>query len=108
MSKANANIRALVRFPLPTTMPAGCEIESATLRLHSKSAKTPRTIQALRVSGTWTESGVTWANQPATNGLIATAPAGLGWREWSVTDHVTAMITSGVNQGWLIRDSRVG
>ena len=52
-------------FQLPTAPPTGCEVQSATLRMHAKSARDARTIQALRVTGAWTESGVTWANQPA-------------------------------------------
>ena len=44
-SKSRSNMRALVRFLLPT-IPAGCTIESATLRLYAASAKDGRTIQA--------------------------------------------------------------
>ena len=67
MSKSGGNLRALVRFNLPA-MPQGCSVESATLRIYAKSAASGRTLQAFQLGGSWTEGGVTWANQPATTG----------------------------------------
>jgi hypothetical protein len=55
----NANARALVRFALPQ-VPAGCQVTGPTLRLHSSSYKEGRTLQALRLGGSWTERGVKW------------------------------------------------
>ncbi|HEV3375764.1 MAG TPA: Ig-like domain-containing protein [Thermoleophilaceae bacterium] len=100
------NFRALVRFTLPA-VPEGCAVESATLRLYSPSAKTPRTIQALRLASAWSENLVNWSNQPLTIGPAATAAAGTGYREWSVTSQVQAMYTE-ANHGFLIRDSVEG
>ena len=97
------NARALVRFPLPA-IPAGCVVQAATLRLFSDSAVSGRTLQALRLTGTWSENGVTWANQPATNGTSATTSSGTGWRQWNVLAHVQAMY-SGANNGFLVRDA---
>jgi hypothetical protein len=99
----NQNARALVRFPLPA-IPAGCVLQSATLRLFSPSAVNGRTLQALRLTGTWSENGVTWANQPATNGTSAATSSGTGWRQWNVLAHVQAMYT-GANNGFLVRDA---
>ncbi|HMQ26814.1 MAG TPA: DNRLRE domain-containing protein, partial [Acidimicrobiales bacterium] len=103
----NSNMRALLRFNLPTTLPSGCVVESATLRLYSGSSTSNRTIQALQVSGSWTEGGVTWANQPATTGAAATTASGSGsgWREWNVTSQVQAIFTAGANNGFLMRDA---
>ena len=57
MSKSGAaNLRALVRFNLPS-IPAGCVLDAATLRIYSPSASSSqRTLQALRLNGSWTES----------------------------------------------------
>jgi hypothetical protein len=100
------NFRALVRFTLPA-VPQGCAVESATLRLYSPSAKTPRTIQAVRLASAWSENLVNWSNQPLTTGPAATTAAGTGYREWSVTSQVQAMYVE-ANHGFLIRDSVEG
>jgi hypothetical protein len=102
----NANARALVRFGLPQ-VPAGCRVTGSTLRLHSASYKEGRTLQALRLGGSWTESGVKWSSQPATTGSAATAPSrsgSAGYVEWNVLSHVPSMY-SGSNNGFLIRDA---
>jgi hypothetical protein len=101
-SKSGNNFRALVRFALPA-MPDGCVVQSAILRLYAASYKTGRTLQALQVSADWTESGVTWSNQPATTGAAATTSSGSGYREWNVAAQVQAMY-AGANYGFLIRD----
>ncbi|MGH3146831.1 MAG: right-handed parallel beta-helix repeat-containing protein, partial [Rubrobacter sp.] len=81
MSNQGSDLRALVRFPLPN-VPQGCVTESAKLRMFAGSARTGRTLQALRISGNWSESSVTWNNQPQTAGSAATTSSGTGWREW--------------------------
>ncbi|SDU18316.1 parallel beta-helix repeat (two copies) [Jiangella alkaliphila] len=103
MSKSGSNLRALVRFNLPA-LPAGCSVQSATLRLNAKSAASGRTIQVLQLGGTWTEGGVTWANQPATTGSAVTTSSGTGYREWNVAAMVQSMYTS-ANHGFLVRDA---
>jgi hypothetical protein len=103
------NFRALVRFALPITVPPGCEIGSATLRLYAASAKNGRTIDAIRLAAPWSEDQVTWANQPATSGAAAAvSPSGNGYREWNVTAHVRQMYNEGANHGFLIRDAVEG
>jgi large repetitive protein len=99
----NNNMRALVRFALPAA-PSGCSVILATLRLYAGSSTAGRTLQALEVSGAWTESGLTWSNQPGTTGLPATTVSGAGWREWLVTTHVQSMYAAS-NHGFLIRDA---
>jgi parallel beta-helix repeat protein len=103
---SNDNFRALVRFPLPT-VPAGCEVQSATLRLYSPSWKKGRTLQALRLTSQWSEMGVTWNNQPATSGPAATTSSGQGYRQWNVTTQTQTMLING-NYGFLIRDAVEG
>jgi hypothetical protein len=97
------NFRALVTFALPA-VPEGCALESATLRLYAPSAAPGRSIEAVRLAGPWTESGVTWASQPMTTGAAATTPSATGLREWNVTTAVQAMYDA-ANHGFLIRDA---
>jgi parallel beta-helix repeat protein len=98
------NFRALVRFSTPTSVPDGCVVESATLRMYSASSTAGRTLQALRIGSTWSESAVRWSTQPPTAGPAATTASGAGYREWNVTEQVGAMYVSG-NHGFLIRDA---
>jgi hypothetical protein len=102
------NFRALVRFALPTAVPQGCVVSSATLRLFATSSKTGRTLHALRLASGWSENLVTWNNQPQTTGAASATPSGQGYREWSVTSQVQAMYQEGSNNGFLIRDAVEG
>ena len=105
MSKSGGNLRALVRFDLPS-MPAGCQLDTAQLRLYSSSASSSeRTLEALRLNGAWTESAVTWSNAPATTGSAVTTTSGSGYRAWGVVTLVQAMYSSGQNHGFLIKDA---
>ena len=104
---ATDNFRAVVRFELPT-LPDGCAVESATLRLFAASSVSGRSLEAHRLSTRWTESGVKWANQPATTGPAAVTASGTGYREWNVSDQLRAMLDLGVNHGFLIRDAAEG
>ena len=98
------NFRALVRFALPDA-PHGCVVQSATLRLYAASWTNGRTLQALRLSGHWSERSVTWNNQPTTVGPAARSTSGSGWREWNVTTAVRVMINTGAGYGFQIRDA---
>ena len=62
-TKSGANARSLV---------------TATLRPYASSYKDGRTLHALQLAAPWTESGVTWANQPATTGAAAAVASGFG------------------------------
>jgi hypothetical protein len=101
-TKAGSNARVLVRFTLPS-IPAGCGIVDAELRLYAGSYKTGRTIEAVGLASTWSEASVTWSNQPAPVGAAAAVASGSGYLEWSVTSQVVSMVTA--NNGFLIRDS---
>jgi hypothetical protein len=101
------DFRALVRFTLPTA-PAGCVVQSATLRLYAASWTTGRALEALRIADPWAEDTVTWSNQPATTGSAATTSSGSGYREWSVSAQVQAIYDTGSNYGFLIRDATEG
>lgn len=96
------NRRVLVHFPLPAAQ--YCTVTSATLRLNANSVALGRTLQAYALASPWTETGVTWSNQPATAGSPATAPSALGWVQFDVTGQVQTMY-AGSNNGFLVRDS---
>ncbi len=102
------NFRGLVRFNLPTDVPAGCVVEfrhpASLRRLVAQWTHDPGAAH----HGNWTENGVTWNNQPATTGPAATTASGSGWRQWDVKDQVQAMVNSGINGGFLIRDANEG
>jgi large repetitive protein len=99
--QTNRAARALVRFALPA-VPSGCSVTAATLRLFAASSNGSETVQALRITGNWTQNGVTWTNQPATTGTAATTTGVSGWNQWAVTAHVQAMY-AGTNNGFKIR-----
>jgi hypothetical protein len=108
MSKSGSNLRALVRFAMPSTVPEGCAVQSATLRLFAGSSASERTLHAAQVVGPWAEGSVTWSNQPATSAAVASTASGSGYRQWDVTAQVQAMLAGGVNHGFLIRDAVEG
>src|ERR1700734_704588 len=99
-SLSNLNVgggyTALVQFDLgmlpPGTTPA--QIAKATLRVYCNRADVPGVVQAEFVSGSWTESSVTYATLPAVGALLQTAQV-LGAGEF-----VTFDVTSAV-QGWV-------
>lgn len=103
-SKATAeNRRLLVKFTLPS-QPANCSISVAVLRLNASSTQSGRTIQVFRSAASWTETGVTWSNQPAPVGTASTySPTANGWHEAIVTARVQEMY-SGSNNGLILRD----
>jgi hypothetical protein len=102
-SAASNNRRSLVRFILPA-IPNRCTITAATLRLYVSTAAAGRTYQAYRAASAWTETGVTWNNQPATTGTAAVVvtTAAIGFLQWTVTTQVQAMYPT--NNGFIVRD----
>jgi hypothetical protein len=98
--------RALVGFNLPS-IPSRCTLTAATLRLYATSPGGGRTINVLRLNGSWTEAGVAWNNAPATTGTAASSASlsSAGWQSWNVLAHVQAMY-SGTNNGFLVKDSQ--
>jgi hypothetical protein len=103
-SKAtNLNMRSYIAFSLPT-IPSGCSVVDASLRVYQIAANGTRTIQLFRANGVWAESSITWNNQPGTTGTATTSSTGTGWRSWDATAHVDAML-AGANNGFVLRDS---
>jgi hypothetical protein len=111
-SQVGANRRAFVRFDLASCyIPATAEVITARLSLHMSTAPTAnRTYQARRVTASWTETGITWANQAAVAGS-ATSTTTTGTissvrLEWDVAADVSSFVSGSlVNNGWRIADS---
>ena len=122
---SSRNRRIYVKFDLSTcgeAIPATATIKSATLRLFlTVLPASCRTQDVFRVTGSWTESGVTWSNQPLGTGpnnpasaqRTAAATVGSGCQfattfsyvSWTVTPDVQAWVSGGAtNHGWMIRD----
>lgn len=101
----NANRRTLIRFNLPS-IPSGCTLTGATLKLHSTAATTGRTIDVYQAAATpaWTETGVTWPTAPAPAGPASSRAAATGALTWDVTAQTQAMY-SGTNNGYIFRDA---
>jgi hypothetical protein len=103
-SRATAlNRRLLVKFTLPS-QPANCSVSMAVLRLFATATAPGRTIQVFRAAASWTETGVTWNNQPATDGVASTySPTANGWHEATVTARVQELYP-GTDNGFILRD----
>jgi hypothetical protein len=97
--------RTLINFALPAP-PPGCSLTQVTLRLYASTSTAGRTIEAVPLTGAWTETGVNWNNQPGTGTPVASSPSGAGWRSWDVTAAVqNAYASPSTYYGFLLRDS---
>ena len=115
----NKNHRGFVKFDLSKCSPtiaSTASVKLATLRvLVSALASSCRTDDVYRVTATWTETAITWTNQPATSGT-ATGSANVGatpcansttngYVNWDVTaDASTFVAGTATNFGWMVRD----
>ncbi len=100
------NERIFIRFTLPT-VPTGCALGGAELRLYQDKGKLGRTIEVYRAASSWLESTITWIGQPSTTGSPSTAPSSGSddvWRTWDVGTLVNSMY-QGSNNGFVIKDS---
>ena len=82
--------RALVRFDVPS-IPAGSTINSATLELYATAASGGAVLNVHRITSEWSETGVTYADQPS---FASAADASIGsggtagWKVWDVASVV--------------------
>lgn len=105
------NMRSLVYFDLtPCGLSSTSQVNTASLDLFMTSAPpVTRTYDAHRVTATWDEGTVIWANQPATAGS-ATASTSTGttsnvWLGWNVLADVGSFAAgTASNLGWRIKD----
>jgi len=131
-SSGSANGRAYIRFDLVAcspAIPASATIRLATLRLYLSAASAAcRTLDIFRVTTAWTETGLTWNNQPfgislnnpptasRSDSFDAGTPVGCENRTAgtyavgaTVTTDVAAFVGgSATNLGWMIRDDAEG
>lgn len=127
-----ANRRLYVRFDLTACSPAipsTATVRLATLRLYATALPaTCRTVNIFRVTSTWTETGITWTNQPfgttvnnpagssATDTFGAGTPVGCENRTTGTylsganpTIDVAAFVAgTATNFGWMLRDDVEG
>jgi hypothetical protein len=94
-------------------IPAGSTINSATLELYNTVAAAAAVqVDMHHITGTWTETGVTWTSQPAYSGTadaIATPTVGVGWKTWSVQTVVQAWVSGTyTNYGFLVKCNAEG
>ena len=105
------NKRSLLRFDVASCgLPATTRVTSATLELFLAAAPSAsRTYAVHRVTGAWTETGVTWNNQPAVTGTASasavTGTTGDVRLAWNVTSDVQAFAQGTANAGWRIADT---
>lgn len=102
-AKTNEVQHIYVHFALPT-IPTGCSVVSATLRLRDDGANLGRTISVHRAASAWSETVLNWSNRPGyLASPVATSASGGQWTTWNIASHVTAMYASG-NHGFVIKD----
>lgn len=94
--------RALVAFD-DVAVETGCSLATAILRVYATTIDGGRSIDVWRSAGSWTEVGVTWANQPATAGSAAFLTVTAGWNSVDVTSLVAAQL-AGTNDGFILID----
>jgi len=88
--RSGRTYRSLIGFDL-SGIPAGATILSAIFKLQQAAGQTftpGRTLVVQRVTGAWTEMGVTWNNQPTVDETTVEVPSpeeSGEWLEWDVT-----------------------
>ena len=109
-SSSAGDRRTFVSFSLAScSIPANSLITVASLKLFMNAAPTAtRAYEAHRVSASWTETGITWTNQPAVaasaTSSVATGTTSNVTLTWAVTGDVQAYVDGTANNGWRIKD----
>lgn len=114
-SSTLGNRRSFVRFDLSScAIPATARVTGATVSLYlSQAPGSSRTYEIRLVTAAWTETTVTFANQPAAAGT-ATSTASTGTTSgatlsWPATSDAQAFIAgTATNNGWRVADSTEG
>jgi hypothetical protein len=106
------NRRAFVKFDLSScSIPTNAAVRTATLSIFLSAAPNQnRTWNIRRVTGSWTETGVTWSNQPATavtnSATVATGTTSNVTLQANVLTDVAAFVAgTQTNNGWRFSDS---
>jgi hypothetical protein len=110
---ADKNKRTFLKFDL-NNIPDGCSIDDASLELYliQISGGQNRSHQLLLVEDdTWTETALTWNNQPAGSIILSTADTGTNdgvtvvWSGSALKDQVTTEYAGGNKISLLIKDA---
>ena len=103
------NQRSLIQFNPMSGIPQGSQILDAYIRtwLNFPPVES-RLFDMHRITEGWTDTSVTWNNQPRYTPLVTTTlDTGIEpiWLEWNVTDDIQRFFNGSVaNHGWLIKD----
>ena len=103
VSRGPANTaRSLIRFPLPT-LPAGCAVIDASLRVRHINGDAFTVQSVTRAASSW-GSNVNWNTQPGEAGTPVTINTQNQWNQWSVDQLVADMYQEG-NYGFFLRNA---
>ena len=101
--------RSFVKFDIGScSIPAGASLQSSNLSVFLSTAPSlSRTWNIGRVTGSWTEGGVTWSNQPTATGStsVTTGTTSNVTLQASVMSDVQAFLSGTANNGWRFSDS---
>ncbi|MEX2245221.1 MAG: DNRLRE domain-containing protein [Dehalococcoidia bacterium] len=102
--------RSYSAFDVGGTVPGGATIQSATLTLciTNVSGAAGRTHGLHRVTGSWTESTLSWNTQPAFSSTATdsfTVPGMPQCVDFDVTADVQAWVSGTTDYGWILKDS---
>jgi hypothetical protein len=99
--------RSFVKFDL-SPLPSGATITAATITLcRTNGSGGARTHELRSVTSTWTETGLTWNNQPTfagSAGATLAVPSSAGCASADVRTDVQAWMLAAPNFGWRITD----
>jgi len=129
-SAALNNLRIYIRFPLSSCLnpvPATATVRSATLRLFANAlAPSCRTVDVFTVLANWSDTTITWSNQPFGSSInnpasgqriYSTHIGGAPCTNQTLNTYVNFDVTSDVvkfvagtaaNYGWMLRDDVEG
>ncbi|MBN1261058.1 MAG: DNRLRE domain-containing protein [Anaerolineae bacterium] len=104
--------RSLVKFDV-SAIPAGAQISGATFSVYLINScdigERTHTLRSYRVTGSWSESTVTWNNQPSVGesyGSVAVPSLSWGWYSLNVTNLVKGWVNGAyTNYGLALRSN---
>lgn len=109
-STGASNARMLIKFSSLPTISSPCVFKTTTLNLNKSSSGHGSTYSVYNVAAAWTDTTVTWNNQPATAGSPVSGSSANGVNKsvtWDVSTLVSAQY-AGSNNGLLIKDAGDG
>jgi len=106
--RTSRRLYAFVKFSLTACgLPAGAQVDSATLSVRMSTQMSGRTISVSEVAGAWTEAALDWSPQPA----VAATPTGTfsgtgtGTKTVEVGPDVADWVSgAATNTGWRLAD----